>query len=146
MLASLDDVRTHLPRDKFEVKDGNTEISLYQTDVERLVKGYLSSVFTAATLAVWASPATTPSYIRACAARLIAAFYYAKKLSEDLPDWDKTYPQRLYDDAMLMLEAVRSGAVVLTGVTEVPGTQFDESFFYPDDTARAPAFTMEMRW
>lgn len=145
-LASLDDVRTHLPADKFKVTDGNVEITLFQTDVERLIKGYLSSVFSAAILATWAAPASTPVYIRSCAGRLIAAFYYAKKLSEDLPDWEKTYPQRIYDEAMAMLEAVRSGEVVLIEVAEVPGTQFDSSFFYPDTTARDPAFTMEMRW
>ena len=146
MLASLDDIRTHLPPDKFAATDGNAEINFYQTDVERLIKGYLSSVFSAATLALWADPDSTPGYIRACAGRLIAAFYYAKRLSEDLPDWDRTYPQRLYNEAMAMIEAVRSGDVVLDGVTEVPGTQFSTDFFFPDDTATAAKFTMDMRW
>lgn len=145
MLASLDDVKTHLPLDKLQVTDGNAEITMFQVDVERLIKGYLSSVFSAATLAVWADPDSTPDYIRACAGRLIAAFYYAKRYSADLPDWDKTYPQRLYNDAMAMLEAVRSGEIDL-GLPETPGTQFDNSFFYPDSTAREPAFTMDMRW
>lgn len=146
MLASLDDIRTHLPADKFQVTDGNAEIALFQTDVDRLIKGYLSSVFSAATLAVWATPGTTPGYIRGCAGRLIAAFYYAKKLSEDLPDWDRTYPQRLYDEAMQMLEQVRSGDVTLTGVAEVSGNQFDSSFFFPDSTSEGAKFTMGMRW
>lgn len=144
MLASLDDVRTHLPEDKFKVTDGNAEIKLFQTDVERLIKGYLSSVFSAATLAAWADPASTPTYIRACAGRLVAAFYYAKRLSEDLPDWDRTYPQRLYDEAMMWLEAVRTGQVDL-GLTEPAGTQFDSSFFFPT-TDSIPKFTMDMRW
>lgn len=146
MLASLDDVRTFLPRDKFAVTDGNEEIDFSQTDVERLIKGYLSSVFSSATLAAWADPNSTPAYIRSCAGRLIAAFYYAKRLSEDLPDWDRTYPQRLYNDAMAMLQAIRDGEVVLDGVDEVPGTQFDESFFFPTEKDGAPKFTMDMRW
>lgn len=144
-LASLDDVNTHLPSDKFKATDGNPEILLYQTDIERVIKGYLSSVFTQATLFIWASPTTTPKYIRACAGRLIAAFYYAKKVSEDLPDWDRTYPQRLYDEAMKMLEEVRTGDVVLEEVAETAGTVFDSSFFYPDRTTE-PKFTMDMKW
>ena len=144
-LASLDDVNTHLPGDKFKASDGNPEITLFQTDIDRLIKGYLSSVFSQATLQQWATPAGTPKYIRACAGRLIAAFYYAKKVSEDLPDWDRTYPQRLYDIAMQMLEAVRTGAVVLEEVAEEIGTAFDSSFFYPD-ASDEPSFTMDMRW
>src|SRR5262245_14450637 len=123
-LASLDDVKTHLPPDKFEATDGNPEIALFQVDVERLIKGYLSSVFSATTLAAWADPSTTPSYIRSIAGRLVAAFYYAKKVSEDLPDWDRTYPQRLYDEAMLMLNMIREGDVILEEVPEDPGTAF----------------------
>jgi len=145
VLASFDDVRTHLPGDKLQVTDENSEILLFQVDVERLIKGYLSSVFSAATLATWDEPASTPAYIRGCAGRLVAAFYYAKRYSVDIPDWDKTYPQRLYDEAMAMLEMVRNGEVDL-GLPESPGTAFDTSFFYPDSTARDPAFTMDMRW
>lgn len=144
-LASLDDINTHLPSDKFKATDGNPEIVLFQTDIDRTIKGYLSSVFTQATLDAWAAPASTPKYIRAIAGRLIAAFYYAKKLSEDLPDWDRTYPQRLYNDAMAMLEAVRTGGVLLPEVPEEVGTAFDSSFFYPDGTT-IPKFTMDMRW
>lgn len=143
-LASLDDVRTHLPGDKLQVTDGNAEITLFQVDVERLVKGYLSSVFSAATLAAWTTPASTPTYIRACAGRLVAAFYYAKRYSVDIPDWDKTYPQRLYNEAMAMLEAVRSGEVDL-GLAEEAGTQFDNSFFFPTEDNIAK-FSMDMRW
>lgn len=146
MLASLDDIKTHLPGDKLQVTDGNAEIALFGVDVERLIKGYLSSVFTAALLASWDEPTNTPGYIRGCAGRLVAAFYYAKRFSADIPDWDRTYPQRLYDEAMQMLELVRSGQVELEGVTETPGTQFSTDFFYPDGTARAPAFTMDMQW
>lgn len=144
-LASLEDVKTHIPPDKFQVTDGNAELELFQTDVERLIKGSLSSVFSQATLLLWADPEDTPQYIRACAGRLVAAFYYAKKVSEDLPDWDRTYPQRIYDIAMQMLEDVRTGAVILEEVDEEIGTAFDSSFFYPDATT-TPKFTMDMKW
>lgn len=145
MLASLGDVNTHLPGDKFTATDGGPDYLAFQTDVDRLIKGYLSSVFSATTLAAWADPNSTPAYIRACAGRLVAAFYYAKKVSEDIPDWDGTYPQRLYNEAMRMLEEVRTGAVVLPEVPDEIGTAFDSSFFYPDSTDE-PSFTMDMRW
>lgn len=144
-LASLEDINTHLPSDKFKATDGNPEITLFQIDVETVIKGYLSSVFTQAALLLWASPATTPKYIRSVAGRLIAAFYYAKKVSEDLPDWDRTYPQRLYDEAMKMLEDVRTGDVILVEVGEEVGTAFDDSFFWPRKDS-VPKFTMDMRW
>ena len=145
-LASLDDVKTFLPLDKFAATDGNPEIALFQIDIERLIKGYLSSVFSAATLAAWADPLTTPSQVRSIAGRLVAAFYYAKKVSEDLPDWDRTYPQRLYDDAMRMLDLIREGDIVLDDVPDVPGTAFGINFFYPRATDDEPSFTMGMKW
>jgi hypothetical protein len=145
MLASLDDVKTFLPRDKFTPRDGDPDVNLFQIDVERSIKGYLSSVFSSATLAAWADPNSTPAYIRACAGRLIAAYYYSKKLSEDLPDWDRTYPQRLYNEAIQMLNDVRTGQVILTEVTEPPATGFDEDFFFPRAND-VPSFTKAMRW
>lgn len=145
-LASLDDVNTHLPQDKFSATDGNPEIALFQIDVERMVKGYLASVFSATTLSAWVSPATTPGEIRAVAGRLIAAFYYSKKVSEDLPDWDRTYPQRLYDEAMKMLTDIIDGSIPLTGVTDTPGTALSEDFFFPRTADGDPKFTMGMRW
>lgn len=146
MLASLDDVNAYLPSDKFTATDGNPEIELLQIDVERIIKGYLASVFSAATLATWVSPATTPTVLRSVAGRLIAAFYYAKKVSEDLPDWDGTYPQRLYDDAMKMLMDIIDGSITLPEVPDVPGTAFDSSFFFPRASDGEPKFTMDMRW
>jgi len=147
MLASLDDINAFLPGDKFKVTDGNPEIVFLQTDVERLIKGYLSSVFAASTLAGWAAPSSTPGYIRSCAGRLIAAFYYGKKASEDLPDWDGTYPQRLYNDAMRMLEELRDGTVTLIEVpeSEQPETQFSSDFFWPR-AGSVPKFEMDMKW
>jgi len=145
-LASLDDVKTHLPNDKFAATDGNPEIAFFQIDVERLIKGFLSNVFSATTLSAWVSPATTPGYIRAVAGRLVASFYYAKKVSEDLPDWDRTYPQRLYNEAIAMLEAIRDGDVILEDVDEGAGTAFSTDYFFPRASDGEPKFTMGMRW
>lgn len=145
MLANLDDINTHLPLDKIGATDGSEEIQKHQVDVERVIKGYLSSTYTAATLAAWADPATTPGYIRSIAGRLIAAWHYARKYSEDNPDWDKTYPQLLYNEAMKMLEMVRAGEVDLGIPGEEAGTQFSSNFFYPTKDTE-PVFTMDMRF
>jgi hypothetical protein len=144
VLANLDDINTHLPTDKLKATDGNEEIDRHQTDVERVIKGYLTSTFPAATLAAWTDPDTTPGFIRGIAGRFIAAFYYAKKYSEAIPDWDRTYPQRLYNEAMAMLQSVQTGDVIIDpGVT--PDTAFDSSFFYPGKDSE-PVFTMGMRF
>lgn len=144
MLASLDDIKTHLPQDKLPVTDGNEEIGFYQTDVERVIKGYLTSTFPAATLAAWVDPDSTPGFIRGIAGRLIAAFYYSKRYSEDIPDWDRTYPQRLYNEAMAMLQSVQTGDVIIVP-GETPETQFSSDFFYPGKDSEA-VFTMDMRF
>ena len=147
MLASLEDVNAFLPSDKFKATDGNPDLALLQIDVDRLVKGYLSGAFSSSTLAGWAAPSSTPALIRSIAGRLIAAFYYAKKVSEDLPDWDGTYPQRLYNDAMALLEKIRMGEIVLIEVpdSEQPETQFDSDYFWPR-AGSEPKFTSDMRW
>jgi len=145
VLASIDDINTFLPQDKLSATDGNEEIARHQIDVDRVIKGYLSSTYTAAILAAWVDPDDTPPFIRSIAGRLIAAWHYARKLSENLPDWDRTYPQRLYDEAMAMLLRVQEGDVDLGIPGETPGTGFSEDFFYPNKNTE-PVFTMDMRF
>lgn len=142
LLASLDDVNTHLPTDKLEAEDGIKAINLYQVDVNTIIKGGLSSVFSVTTLAAWADPSTTPPYIRSIAGRLIAAFWYANRRSEQMADWDRSFPQRIYNEAMAMLDMVRQGLVDL-GLTEESGVQFSNLFFIPNATTTAPKFTMD---
>lgn len=145
MLATLDDINTFLPLDKLGATDGNEEIDRFQTDVDRVIKGYLSSTYSAAVLAAWADPSSTPGVIRSIAGRLIAAFYYGMRYSEDLPDWDRTYPQRIYNEAMDMLLKVQTGDIDLGIPGEEAGTQFGSNFFYPTKDTE-PVFTMDMRF
>jgi hypothetical protein len=147
-LANLDDINSFLPQDKFRATDGNPKITLFQIDVERLVKGYLGSVFSATELNAWADPATTPNLIQSVAGRLIAAFYYRDKVSEQVATHEeRAYPQRLYNEAMLMLDGIRLGKITLAEVSELPGTAFDTDYFYPNDLeVDAPKFTMDMRF
>ncbi|KKW09706.1 MAG: hypothetical protein UY48_C0055G0009 [Candidatus Gottesmanbacteria bacterium GW2011_GWB1_49_7] len=138
-LASLDDINVHLPSDKLGLADGDdTEMQL---DAERIIKGYLSTVYSAATLAEWADPATTPGLIRAIAGRLIAAFYYALRFSEDSVERPE-YAQFKYDEAMSMLKQIVAGTLLLPEVTETPttGLSFTSADFWPNDDD--PVFTM----
>lgn len=140
MLASLDDINTHLPQDKLEADDSS--VSLYQVDAERIIRGYLSGIFSPSTLAAWADPDTTPVVIRAIAGRLIAAAFYADRYAEDDPDVP-AYAQQKYNEGMMMLMQVQSGALVLTEVTESPGDSFTDADFWPNDTTEpGPLFTI----
>lgn len=140
MLASLDDINTHLPTDKLEADDSS--VALFQTDVERIVKGYLAGIFSPSTLAAWGDPSTTPGIVRAIAGRLIAAGFYANRYAEDDPD-APVYAQNKYNEAMGMLMQVQSGALVLADVVEVPAEAFSNLDFWPNDSAPGPLFTIE---
>ena len=141
-LADLDDINEFLPQDKLTATDGNDAIMRFQIDVDRTIKGYLASVYSLATLQGWADPDSTPAFIRGIAGRLIAAYWYSVRTSEDVPDWNKTYPQRVYNEAMQMLNDIRTGKVVLTDVTELAGTVMTE--FYKPVTD--PYFTVGMKF
>jgi hypothetical protein len=141
-LANLDDINEFLPQDKLTATDGNPAIERFQIDVDRTIKGYLASVFTLATLQGWADPDSTPEFVRGIAGRLIAAYWYSSRTSEDVPDWDRTYPQRVYNEAMKMLEDIRTGKAVLIDVTEAPGTLITD-FYKPTND---PYFTVGMKF
>jgi hypothetical protein len=142
LLANLDDINEFLPQDKLTATDGNPAIDRFQIDVDRTIKGYLASVYSLATLQTWADPTSTPAFIRGIAGRLIAAYWYSSRTSEDMPDWNKSYPQRVYDEAMKMLADIRSGDAVLVDVVETPGTVLTE-FYKPKAD---PYFTVGMKF
>jgi hypothetical protein len=141
--ASLDDVNMHLPTDKLEME--GPELDLFGLDAERVIRGYLAGVIAPTTLAGWASPTQTPELIRAIAGRLIAAFYYRERYSEDSLD-DPLYAQVKYNEAMELLRGVISGTVVLVEAPEtstVLGAHFSSEDFYPNATDDGPIFTMD---
>lgn len=146
ILASIDDINTHLPTDKLDAGSNvpviDNAISLHSIDVSRLILGYLSGVYTPTTLASWSSPGATPDYLRAIAGRLIAAFLYAQRYSEDIEGENK-YAQSLYTEAMSMLEQVRFGEVILPTPIPEAGTQFSEAFFAPNTQSTPPKFSMD---
>ena len=138
-LATLAEINVHLPTDKLEIETGaDTELQL---DAERIIKGYLGNVYSVATLAAWADPESTPSLVRAIAGRLIAAFHYALRYSEDTTKRPQ-YAQFKYKEAMDMLAQIVAGTLTLTDVDEVAttGFSFTTADFWPNDDE--PVFTM----
>jgi hypothetical protein len=142
-LASLDDINVHLPGDKIEVPP-----ALYdeeQLDAERIVRGYLSGYVDPAILAGWTSPDTTPDEIRAVVGRLVAAFHYRLRYSEDSLV-DPEYALLKYNEAISLLTMVQQGTITLPGVPVIGGLDLEAADFWPNDsTTDGPFFTMGMK-
>lgn len=143
ILASLDDINTHLPEDKLEGDDDNTD--KLQIDAARFVRALLAGFIPTATLATWTEPADTPEMIRGIAGRLIGAKYYAIRYSED-GDVSE-YAQILYNEAVTMLNQIRTGELVLLddlgNEINVEGANLSEDDFWPNDSTTPPKFTMD---
>jgi hypothetical protein len=145
ILASLDDINTHLPDDKAKMEDSDD--NALQIDIARYVRSLLSGFFSAATLVGWDTPADTPELIRGIAGRLIAAKYYAILYSEDI-EGVNNYAQTLYNEANMMIEDIRTGTRTVLDVNGVPiavegGISLTSDDFYPNDSAPAAKFTMD---
>jgi len=135
------DVQAHLPSDKLkfeEIPDDKEQLIL---DAERVIRGTLAGVIAPLTLAAWTDPDSTPQLIRAISGRLVAAATYRLRYSEDSLD-DPQYAQFIYDEAMRLLMGIISGSIILE---EVPteGAQFDNTYFWPNNSTDEPKFTME---
>jgi len=138
------DIQVHLPIDKFLITDYPNDLVTTKLDISRVIFGRLSGTFSPLTLASWADPTTTPETIRAIGGRLGAALMYRNRLAEDYPE-DADYAQLKYREAMMMLEMIVSGEMVLPEVTEEvnTGQRLSENHFtaLPD-----PKFTMDMEF
>lgn len=137
-LASLDDINVHLPEDKLQV-DSAQYVPL-QLDAERIVRGTLAGYLTPATLAGWDTPDHTPETIRAIAGRLIAAFEYKRRYSEDSLEVPK-YAQAKYDEAINWLNQIKTGLMELAEVTDAPST--GERLTSLNFLSTNPVFTMD---
>jgi hypothetical protein len=147
LLADLDDVKRWLPDDKLLVTDGST--SSFQVEAYRIVKSQLAGVFTPVELQSWANPDSTPDIIRSAAGRLIAAYVYREAYSEDVPDIPE-YAQTLYNEAIALLQGVRSGQITVVDSTDNPieTNMLDMSSddFWPNNSAPGPYFTVEQEF
>jgi hypothetical protein len=151
-LCTLDDVNTHLPIDKIQMEAG-TEFDTYLLDAERIIKGALSNTYSATTMAEWSDPTVPPTHIkyvpgmiRSIAGRFIASFFYAKRFSEETTDVAQ-YAQKLYDEAIGMLNKIVAGDIILydeVDETAETGGRLEEDDFFPNDVnATPPVFAMD---
>ncbi len=147
LYASLEDINAHLPPGKAEIEDA--EDDLLQVDAFRFIRSKLIGTFATTTLALWIDPSSTPEVIRAIAGRLIAAKWYMEIYAED-SDEDARYAQRLYDEAMAMIQEILDGTLIvidpITGepYPEVSTGMLTENSFWPNDDN--PKFTMDMEF
>lgn len=145
LLASNDDVQTFLGNDKFTVDDGNS--GKEQVEAYRLITSQLNGVFTTAIIATWITPATTPGIIRSIAGRIVAAYLYRNAfINEAVEVNDAEYGQILYNEAIKMLAAIRSGMLVVVDADNNPiavsGLDMTMDDFYPNASTPGPVFTM----
>ena len=153
ILASLDDLNAHLPgRDTGGTTSGYpvvveaTEENTYilQVSIARVVRANLSSVVDSATLMGWSTPDDTPDSVREIAAMLIASDLYFNHASRtNLTIEERNFAQLLYDRAMVMIQKILDGIIVLGPEVPTETAAMSEDDFWPvDDTDRA--FTMSM--
>ena len=146
ILASLSDIDVWLDK-KVTMTDADDDD--FQVEAQRIIKATLAGVFTPTTLYAWDSPSNTPDLIRGIAGRLIAAYWYKERYSEDdtsIPP----YAQSLYDEAIKMLVDIRSGVLTVLGDDGQPiaesGLEPSETWFWPNNETPGPVFTMEMEF
>jgi hypothetical protein len=142
-LASVEDINLHLPDDKLEVS--HARYPAFQLDAERIVRGSFAGFWPATVLASWTTPDNVPGLIRAIAGRLVAAFYYRYRYSEE-GIGDPEYAQFKYNEAMAFIQKIISGEMVVEEVLDVPtaGHSLSELDFWPNDSTPGPVFTVDM--
>lgn len=148
ILASLEDINTHLPDDKAKMKDSDDD--LFQTDAARYIRSLLAGFYSSTTLSSWDVPANTPELIRGIAGRLIASKWYATLYSEDVSELSE-YAQYLYNEANSMIDGVRTGTMVVLDSNDVPiplegAISLESADFLPNNTTEGPFFTMGMQF
>jgi len=151
-LVLVKDINVHLPKDKLGVL--NADDDALQLDVERIIKAKLSGTFSPATLASWTvpgdafPPATVPHVIQEVAGKLVAAFVYARTFSSEVAGLPE-YAQWLYDQAMMTLEEIILGEIVIPpeelpgGETVDTGSRLTRDMFWPNADTGGDRFTRQ---
>jgi len=145
MMAFVDDadVQVHLPYDKLKVEGIPDDRAKVYLDSERIVRGYLAGVVDSAVLATWTSPTSTPETIRAITGRFAAALIYRTRYSENRLG-DPEFAQNKYKEAMDLLMGVIAGEIPIDAVDI--GTNFDNTWFEPNNSSNDPKFAMDDRY
>jgi hypothetical protein len=145
IMATLDDINGHLDGQVIEATADNSNLA--QVNVSRVIRGYLSGLFDSTTLMGWDTPEHTPDTIREIASMLIAAqVYFNLAARQSFNVNNDNYAQRLYDEAMKMLQGIIDGTIVIVEEGEAPvGPGLSEGDYFPiDDTDRAFSMGMEV--
>lgn len=142
ILASLDDINAEVDGVVIEADPNNT--SLIQVSVARVIRAFLAPIVDRTVLYSWVSPSTTPEIIRTIAGKLIAAQLYMSKIAAQSSDIPNTHiAQRLYNEAMALLNMVISGEIIIDNVVVVTEGSLTLADFFPVD-AKDRAFSMGM--
>ena len=115
------------------------DLTRAKLDGERIVRGYLTGVVDSAVLATWTEPEFTPEIIRAITGRFVAALLFRVRFGSNSRD-DPTFAQRLYNEAMSMIGDIIAGNTQIPDV--VVGTDFNNTWFEPNNASDPPKFTM----
>jgi len=115
MFASKTDIQTWFRSDKIIIDDANSQKP--NIEARRIIVGRLAGFFSQIVITSWADPETTPELIRSIAGRLAAAFLYQSFYSEEADDVLE-YAQWLYNNAILMLDQIVEGVLVVVEVDE----------------------------
>jgi len=137
------DVQIHLPVDKLKVEEIPDDRAKAYDDADRIVRGNLAGVVDSTVLALWITPTATPNIIRAIAGRFAAALIYRTRYSENSLD-DPQFAQNKYNEAMAMLNAIIAGTLAIDGVDI--GTDFDNTWFEPNNESIDPIFAMGVQF
>lgn len=140
ILATNEDINAWLPSDESsgnnQIIADDTNTSSIQVGVSRFVKSYLSQGFDASVMATWVDPTTTPDIVREASSLLIASQLYFNQTSASTTEInERHYAQILWDRALLMLQQILSGVLVVPGVD--PSSSFIVDFWPQDDTDMA---------
>lgn len=142
ILATIEDIQANLPESLVVADHDNT--NLIQISVARIIRGYLSRTIDSSVLLAWNTPAGTPELIREIAGKLIASQLYFNRTAQATTSIEeRSFAQKLYDEAIALLEAIVLGTEILPDIIVTDLAGMDDLDFFPiDDTDRA--FTMGM--
>lgn len=133
ILASLSDINANLDGTVVSANAMNT--ALLQISVARIVRGYLSRLFTRTQLLAWDIPEHTPEIIREAAGKLIASqLYFNLTATQSLDIDENSFAQMRYNEAMQILKDLVSGEQVIAGLTSDLETTMSELDFFPRDS------------
>src|SRR3954468_9108395 len=142
--SNASDANVHLSNSEIVFADNDPESVAAFNEAERIVRGELSGYIDAATLTSWdfdpnvVSNPATPDEIRHIAGKLAASIRWRALYASNAESADRTYGQKLYDEAFAELLNVKNGDTIIVGVTLSGGTShLTQDMFFPNDSTVA---------